>query len=357
MVSPIGMPKSRSRAARLLAALMTLAVFGALLGPVSGCGAILNNDPSLRWWAFKTFGAQRVCPEMLKTSVPLRMSDGAPVVGRYYPNSCTYSINDQNRTLLVNIGGSGYAYYPTLKRLGFNLTVSVEYAFDYRFEDEGVWGWGKLHRVAAGPDFQLTYVENAVVDIATVITPAGPAANMVGGQVVSSFLQRGFTVIETDQGKEFSLGILPPGVFPKKPIEIDSEDESLTFANETTEVRAGGRDFLGPFEVADDDQVIQMKGTLSGDAVDLLVFPKQMGDGFRESYQRGDRGGPQVQPVMAVQLTPGPFTKRFKLRPGLYTIVVDHTATAGATSPALALPNLLADPFVHLTYVAQLIEP
>lgn len=326
----------------------------------TGCpcaGVILNNDPNLRWWAFKTYGVQRVCPEMLKTSVPLRFQEGQAIVGRYFPSSCTASVNDQSRTIVVNVGGTGYVYMPTVKRMGFTLSVAVEYAFDYRFEDDGVWAWGKLTRVAAGPDFKLTSVENKIADIATVMTPAGPAANMVGGQVVTGFLQRGFTVIETDSGsKEFSLGILPPGKHPKRPIEIDDSDESLVFANEMTDVFTGQRDFLGPFEVADEDQVIQLKGALAGPAVELMVYPKTMADTWRESYQSGFTGPAQTMPIASAPLQPGPFTKRFKLRPGLYYVVVDNTSTAGQISPPMGVINLV-DTASRLTYVAQLIEP
>jgi hypothetical protein len=325
----------------------------------TGCpcaGVILNNDPNLRWWAFKTWGAQRVCPEMLKSSVPLRWQEGQAVAGRYFPTSCTHSINDQNRTILVNVGGTGYLYMPTVKRVGFNLNVAVEYTFDYRFEDEGVWAWGKLHKVAAGPDFKILSVENKIADIAAVMTPAGPAANTVGGQVVTGFLQRGFTVIETDSGKEFSLGILPPGKHPVRPIEIDAGDETLTFANETTDVAVGQRDFLGPFEVADEDQAIQIKGSLAGNAVELMVFQKTIGDSWREAYQTGGGVAPPMNPVSTAAIQPGPFTKRFKLRPGFYYVVVDNTSTAGQVNPPVGFLNIV-DPTSRLTYVAQLIEP
>jgi hypothetical protein len=323
----------------------------------SGCGAILNNDPNLRWWAFKTFGAQRVCPEMLKASVPLRFQEGQPITGRYFPTSCTHSINDQNRSILVNVSGTGYAYMPTVKRIGFNLSVSVEYAFDYRFEDDGVWAWGKLTRVAAGPDFRIVSVENKIADIATILTPAGTAANSVGGQVVTGFLQRGFTVIENDDGsKEFSLGVLPPGRHPLRPIEVDADDEALTFANETTQVAAGQRDFLGPFEVADDDQAIQLKGSLTGNAVELMVYTKAAADGWREAWQQGGGVAPMSMPITSAPIQPGPFSKRFKLRPGVYYVVVDNTASAGQVSPPVGLINIV-DPVSTLTYVAQLIEP
>lgn len=355
IVARVTKQKSERRA-RLGVALLALWTLAFAIA-TSGCGAILNNDPNLRWWAFKTFGSQRVCAEMLKSSVPLRFQEGQPITGRYFPTSCTHSINDQNRSILVNVSGTGYVYMPTVKRVGFNLNVSVEYAFDYRFEDDGVWAWGKLTRVAAGPEFRITSVENKIADIATIMTPAGPAANNVGGQVVTGFLQRGFTVIENDDGsKEFSLGILPPGRHPLRPIEVDADDEALTFANETTQIAVGQRDFLGPFEVADEDQAIQLKGALSGNALELMVYPKAIADTWREGWQNGGGVTPPSMPIASAALQPGPFSKRFKLRPGVYYVVVDNTASAGQINPPVGLINIV-DPTSALTYVAQLIEP
>lgn len=346
-----------SRAAVLLTRLALAAWLVTTMVASSGCASVLNRDPNLRWWAFKTFGADRICPEMLKASVPLKMQDGAPTIGRYFPSSCSYSINEQNRTVLVNIGGNGYAYLPTIKRSGFTLNVSVEYAFDFYMHDEGAWVWGKMARIAAGPDFKMTNSENKVIDIATVMTPAGSAANLFGGQVVTGFVSRGFTVIETDNGsKEFSLGILPPGKHPFRPVMVDSDDEAYTFQNDTADIYTNQQDFIGPLEVADDDQVIQLKGTLNGpNAVDLIVVNKMTGESWRQAYQAGAPAGPPPGPALTgAMVQPGPFLRKFNVPPGFYYVVVDNSAAAGQASPAAGLP--VFDTSVRMTYLAQLVE-
>lgn len=333
-----------------------LLIAGSMLS--TGCASIINRDPNLRWWAFKTYGADRICPEILKSSVPLKLQgETSATVGRYFPNQCSYSVNEQSRTIIVNIAGSGYAYLPTAKRTSFTLTAAVEYAFDFYMHDDGNWVWGKMHRMAGGPDFRMGRSDNAVIDIASTVTPAGPAANVFGGQIVSSFIAKGFTVVETDEGKEFTLGILPPGKRPFKPIQVDSDDE-FTFANEKTDIHSGQQDFLGPFEVADDDQTILMKGTLTGSApVDFIVIDKTRGDIWRESYQSGAGStGPPGAPIAGSMVAPGPFTRKFKLRRGLYYVVVDNSNGVGQANPPLQLPNPLFDPSVRLTYVAQLVE-
>lgn len=365
-------PKNRSKRQTKRSALATLArrvgihraAFGlwALVTVIalSGCpciNSIVNNDPNLRWWAFKTYGADRLCPEVLKTSVPLKLQDQSPTIGRYFPSSCSYQINEQNRTVVVSIDGNGYAYLPTVKRIGFTLSVTAEYAFDFRLHDEGAWIWGQLSRTLNGPSFRMTSSENKIVDLATVMTPAGTAASLVGNQVVTGFLARGFTVIEGDSSKEFSLGILPPGKHPMKPVQVDDDDDVYTFANETADVYSGQRDFFGPYEIADEDQVIQLKGNLVGNGVDVLMVQKTQGDLWRSAYQSGNLGPPPGQPVATQTIAPGPFTRRFRAPPGLYYLVVDNTSFAGPTNPPLTLPNPLFEAAARLTYVAQLTEP
>lgn len=324
----------------------------------SGCAGILNRDPNLRWWAFKTYGADRICPEMLKTSVPLKLSDGAPTIGRYFPQSCSYSINEQNRTVVVNIGGNGFAYLPTVRRAGFTMNVTVEYAFDFYMHDEGAWVWGKMARINAGPDFRMTNSENKVVDLATVMTPAGPAANLFGGQLVTGLLARGFTVIETDSGsKEFSLGLLPAGKHPLRPIEIDEDDEALTYQNDVADIYAGQMDVLGPFEIADEDQRLQIRGTLGGNPVDFLVVNRMTGDFWRQSYQAGAPVSAPPGPIVTGALVqPGPFTRKFKLNPGLYYVFVDNSSGVGQASPQGTLTAPLFDTSVRMAYVVQLVE-
>ena len=341
---------------RWLATLLAFACTGVPLAQTR-CAGLLNGDPNLRWWAFKTYGADRICPEMLKTSVPLKMQEGAPTTGRFFPSSCTHSINEQNRTIIVNIAGSGYAYLPTAKRSSFTMTTTVEYAFDFYMHDEGAWVWGKMARLAAGPDFRMTGSQNPMIDLATGVTPAGGFANIFGTQVVSKFIARGFTVVETDTSKEFTLGYLPAGRHPFRPIEVDDEDEAFVFQNDVADIYNGQMDFLGPFEVADDDQAIQVRGMVAGaNAVDFIIVPKNTGDIWRESYQGGVVGPPPGASVNGSVVQPGPFVRRFPMAPGLYYVVVDNSAGVGQSAPGFSFPNPLFDPSVRLTYVAQLIE-
>lgn len=342
---------------RGLAALVAASLVAIYVLSSSSCAAVINASPGLRWWLFSNFGAQRVCPEMLKTSLTLRLQDQAPGVGRFFPNGCNYTVNDDLQTLQVNVSGVGYAYIPTAKHIGFTLNVSVEYRPDFMISGDDLYVWGKFSRNVSAPNFRLGYIENPVMDVATTLTPLGSGANILGNQVVAGFLSRGFTVVEnSDTGKTFSLGILSPPSKPFTPYQVD-DDSSYTFANETIDLYVGQRDFLGPFEVADDDQQLQLKFNVTGNPVEFMVVSKATGDSWLASYNQGIMGPPPIPgAIMGAQLNQGPTTKRLTLQPGIYYVVVDNTSTAGMVNPALNL-NPIFDSSSRLSYVAQLIEP
>ena len=64
---------------RLVPAVLVLAAAAVSCGLFRGA---VNDSPSIRWWLFSTFGAERMCPEMLKRSAPLRLVNGGNVIGR-----------------------------------------------------------------------------------------------------------------------------------------------------------------------------------------------------------------------------------------------------------------------------------
>jgi hypothetical protein len=51
----------------------------------------------------------------------------------------------------------------------------------------------------------------------------------------------------------------------------------------------------------------------------------------------------------------GSSTRKFRLQPGLYYVVVDNTSAAGIVNPpAASILNPIFDPSARLSYVAQL---
>lgn len=343
-------------------AALTLLVMAVALS-FAGCpcvNSVVNASPELRWFLFSKFGASRVCPEMTKRGVSLRLQDRQPAIGRFFPLACQYNIDEARKTITVHVAGTGYGYMMPAKRVGFSLTASVEYRPDFQIAGDDVYVWGKLSRIVQGPNFQLGYVENRVVDVAANIPPFGSIANLLGNQVVSSALARGFTVVHNeDLGDDFALGILFPPAKPHKPFEVTDASERYTFANETVDVQANQRDYLGPFEITKPGQALHLTLQAQGPDLDVMIVDKRTGDFWREAYQTGQPLGPPPGPILAGgPLRPGfPDMRRYPLPPGQYYVVVDNTAAAGLVAPPA--PGILS-PIgggaggALVSYVAQL---
>jgi hypothetical protein len=329
----------------------------------SGCRCLsgpVNASPALRWWLFSNFGAGKICPEMTKRGMGLRLQERGPAVGRFFPNGCTVDIDNQNQLVTVNFTGTGYAYTPVSRRVGFQCTASVQYRPDFYFGEEDIYVWGKVNRIVNGPRFEIGYVENPVADVATSMTPLGALANGFGNQIVAGELTRGFTVLQDWQteSNSFALGILLPPQKPASPFDT-SQDERYTFGNETTEVQGNQRDYLGPFEVVEHGQQLVMKYYLQGPPVDVMVVAKATGDLWREAYQLGRQPGPPPGPVLGgAPLHPGrELTVAYPLAPGQYYVVVDNTAYAGAVAPPVSILDPLgATAAARISYVAQLAD-
>ena len=326
----------------------------------AGCpclGAVTDASPGLRWWLFSNFGAQKICPEMLKRGVSLRLQDRAPAIGRFFPMQCSYQVDDARQTVTVHFAGTGYGYMLPAKRIGFSATGSIEYRADFQIAGDDVYVWGKLNRIVQGPNFQLGYVESPLLDAATAFTPLGSLANFFGNQIVAGELTRGFTVVHNaDKGNDFALGLLFPPQKPHHPFDV-SESERFTFANETVDVETQQRDYLRPFEVTDSGQPLYLQISVTGTPVDVMIVNKPVGDLWRDAYQTGKPLGPPPGPVLAGgPLNPGPIeTRRYPLPPGIYYVVIDNTSAAGLVSPpGPSLFNPLGGGLAaRVSYVAQ----
>jgi hypothetical protein len=316
----------------------------------------VNASPQLRWWLFSNFGAQRICPEMYKRSAPLRLTPAGNVIGRFFPNQCHTEIHDERQSMTIHFGGTGYAWTPIAGRIGFAADAAVEYRFDFKMLDEAVYVWARTAQVVSGPDFQVGAVENKVVDWAT-RTPAGYLANTFGAQLMQSQLASGFTVIRTDEGDEFAIGILNPPQRPQHPFDTD-EGDRYVFANETTEIHAGQVDFLGPFEVAESDQALFLRLRVQGPPVDVLVLHRGTGDLWRDGLQRGSQLGPPPQPALdAFSMQPGGETRRkLRLARGQYYVVVDNSDRVGVVSPPWNPLSPIGANKAVVSYVAELGE-
>ncbi|HEY8075492.1 MAG TPA: hypothetical protein VIF62_15315, partial [Labilithrix sp.] len=249
-----------------------------------GCpcvNSVVNASPELRWWLFSNFGAQRICPEMLKRGVPLKLPQlGAASVGRFFPQQCNVQVDDPNQAIVMTTSGEGYATLPFVRRVGFTVSMSVVYKPDFNMQSDGTWVWGRFDHFATPPDMRISGVENPVVNLATQ-TPAGNVASMIGNAIVAGEIGKGFTVVHMDDGDDFTVGHLDPPDKPKR--QFTPGKDHAVLGTDVTQVSAGARDFLGPFEIPN-GAALYFHAQIAAAQVVWSIVDRNTGDAWRRSY-------------------------------------------------------------------------
>jgi len=319
----------------------------AVTGVGCPCKDAVNANDGLRWWLFSNFGASKVCPEMQKRGMPLKLAALGPnSVGRFFPQQCQVQVNDAQRTMAVTVNGTGYALLPVARRVGFYAAISVEYRPDFRFTEDATYVWGRFNRVLTAPTLRILGVENQIVNLATQ-TPLGDVGTVIGQGVVASELQRGFTVVHQDDGDDFALGDLQPPQKPPRPFKPGKDHTML--ATDVTEIHAASRDYLGPFSVDGSGAALFLRLRVVGANLDYVVVDKGTGDLWMQSYQAGQPiGPPPMQPLSYGTAPIGDSQRAVPLNPGLYYVVVENKAPAAP----LGVPM----PFESVGYVTYAVE-
>jgi hypothetical protein len=322
-----------------------------VLGP-----GVINNpkNKSLRFDILK-FGLERFCFEMTRRGAPLKLSDDQPVAGRFFAQSCNQTVvdNEQRKSVIVQYTGRGYGWTNITGRIGFTTAGLVEYAPDFQLDDKDAMYIYFRPRKVDSASFQTLMVESAVARGGMAMLNVNP--DQIGRQLVDGQLKRGFTVIRYDENGEtdFGLGYIPKGQKPFKPFVVNSEDK-ITLADDRTEVHTGQMDFIGGFEVPDDDKALYLTASVDGaPAVDAFLVPKSIGDTMIENYVR--QAGPTpltAQPILDEAIAAGQLWKRYvPARKGIYYLVVDHSAQVGRTAPPAQVGD---DRAAKVDYVVQL---
>jgi hypothetical protein len=312
----------------------------ALAASAVGCPCVrnaVNADAGLRWWLFSNFGASRVCPEMLKRGMPLKLSLLGPNnVGRFFPAQCQVNVNDAERTMRIDVTGDGYLVLPFTRRVGFYCGLSVEYKPDFRMEEDATYVWGRFNRVLAPPDLRLLGVENPVINLATQ-TPIGDLATLLGRGVVESEVGKGFTVVRLDDGDDFALGILQPPDRPKR--YFKGAADRVMLESNVTDVGGGSRDYLGPFEVGQTNAALYARLHVTGAPVDYVIVDRRTGDAWRQNYETGRALGAPPGPAIAYgRAEMGDMSRTFPLEPGSYYFAVENRAASPMGPLGVPLP-------------------
>lgn len=321
-----------------------------LLGP-----GVINNpkNKSLRFDILK-FGLDRFCFEMTRRGAPLKLSDDQPVVGRFFADTCSQTVLDDERrkSIIVQYTGKGYGWTNLTGRIGFTAAGLAEYAPDFQLHEDGSMYIYFRPRKIDSTNFTTLMVESSVARGGMGLLNVNP--DQIGRQIVDGQLQRGFTVIRyNDKGEtDFALGYVPKGRRPFKPFVVDSEDK-VTLVNDRTEVHTGQMDFIGGFELTDSDQALYLTASIDGaPGVDAFLVPKFLGDQMIEQYVKnaGAASLPQ-QPLLDEALTMGQLWKRFVPAPkGVYYLVIDHSNQVGRTAPPAQVGD---DRAAKIDYVVQ----
>jgi hypothetical protein len=117
-------------------------------------------------------------------------------------------------------------------------------------------------------------------------------------------------------------------------------------------VHSGQQDYIGSFEVDEDDPVLFFTAKVDGTpAVDVALMPKAGGNQMIDQYVRA--AGPAAMtlpPLLLEPLKQGTTWQRsMRLSPGAYMLVIDHSDRLGQTAP----PVRPVDSPAHVAYLVQ----
>ena len=322
----------------------------------AGCPCVrsaVNASPDLRWWLFANFGAQKMCPEMLKRGVPLKLQAlGTASVGRFFPNQCVVQVDDARRVIVMSASGTGYVTLPVARRVGFYVGMSVEYMPDFRLEEDATYVWGNFSRFVSQPDMRIVGVENPLVNLAT-RTPVGEVATAIANGLIASEIGKGFTVVRHADGDDFAMGHLEPPQSPKR--QFVKGRGHVVLANDLTEVHGQSRDYLGPFEIADNDVALFFHAKVDGAPLVYGVVERSVGEAWRRAYEGAQPIAPPPGPLLSQGvLGLGEANLRFPLQPGTYYVVVENQAPAPFAPLGVPLPPIATSEQVG--YVSYSIE-
>jgi len=325
------------------------------------------NDPSNRTLRREllAFATDTLCKEMMKRSVPLKLRDDDPTIGRFYPHQCNVQTLD-NGDLYIQFSGSGFAWSNLTKRIGFNASAAIQYDQDFRLDGSTMYVYFRAANTTQ-KKFEVVMTEAGTLQANPLgaLLPGGNAqafANQIGEGLLAHEIGRGFTVVRDSDGSvEFSIGLLEPGQRPDAPYKRNAQDR-IVYANERIEIHSGQRDYVGPIEIPDDDMALYVTMQLEGAAtVDAMVFHRSIADGWLQSYITGAVAGPAPGPGLfdetvtsapsampggfqtSAQAGPALFRRMIRVPKGAYYLVLDNTATAGQSAPpATALDDRAA---------------
>jgi hypothetical protein len=333
------MPRLPSLLGRVLVVLAPLAFVGASCGQGAlGIMPGVLNDPSnlsLRR-ALLAYGMSRACAEVAGRSLPIRVHDDDPAVGRFVPLGCA-ARDVPGHQLALQLGGRGYVWTAMSQRVGFEASATVAYETDFQLDGSTMYVYFRP-RGGTPPAFLTRVVEQPTAawfgGMAT--GPGGQRmTDAYGVQIMTAELARGFTVIRKPDGTaEVALGVVPPGWHPRPAIQSFDPGKAVLLTDRS-ELHMNQRDFV-PLEVpAGASRVTVLVGVDGVPAVDVLLVPRALGEAWLTAYTtQAATTPPPGPPLLDEAVGAGMLWRRsVSVAPGGYYLVLDNTPTAGRTAP------------------------
>lgn len=320
----------------VVAALLGASFLGASCGQTAlGILPGVVNDPknlTLRR-EILAYGTKRLCDEMQRRSVPIRLTDAEPATGRFFPTRCAAQ-ELANHNIIVQFSGHGYAWTNVTKRVGFETGGAIEYEQDFLMDGSTMYVYFRQKSMPVPMNVELRMFENQAAKTAAGML--GVNTNAIATNVVTKVAQSGFTVLrERDGAVDFGLGIVEKGQRPRRPYDIPKGGR-IVAANDRSEVHQNQRDFAGPFEVPSEGQAIYLTVAVDGaPAVDVEIVPRALGEQWLLTYRtQPGTTPPPARPLLDEPAPAGaPWRRLLRVPAGQYYVVFDNTPTAGMSSP------------------------
>jgi hypothetical protein len=331
----------RLAALRLAAAALFVSFIGASCGQ-SALGLLpgVVNDPhnlSLRR-SILDYGTSHICSEVQKTSLPLKLREEDPILGRFHASTCFVQAL-ANNNLLIQFSGFGWVWTNLTQRMSFDASGAVEYDTDFLMDGSTMYVYFRQKSTTAAT-FAVKLVEQPQVATAvlgsTALGGGQNVADNLGSQIMRGEIGKGFTVVRRASGEvEFGLGVVEKGEHPAGAQSLLDTHGKRVLANERAEVHQNQRDFVGPVEIPDGKKLGLAVAIDGAPAMDLLVIPRYDGEAWLQTYTtQAATTPPPNPPVLDEPVFAGALWKRtLALPPGLYYVVLDNTPTAGKTMP------------------------
>jgi hypothetical protein len=291
-----------------------------------------TNDPGNRGIrkAVMDVGMADFCSQVLGRSVPLALTQGAPAVGRFYPEQCVARHDDNGLTF--SFGGRGYAWTNLSKKVSFASSGTVRYAYDFLMSDSTMYAYFRPREVPRR-DFAVRVIEQPMASLLNTFTPA---ADQFGQSLMDGKMREGFTVlVEPNGAVDFGFGVVELGQRPVHPFNLPS-DGGTVYEHQRIEIHQEERDFVGPIVIHDDGASIEVTAAIDGSPqAEFFVMRAGEGRASLDLYLNFPQSGPLAgNPIFGDVLNQGMvYKRRIPVAKGSYYVVFDNTSSAGMTSP------------------------